>query len=103
DLGRGDLDQLGLAAGMVDHRQLDDAGTDIQAHGGFFATQQPEEGHRCLWVKDKTGRGQTTVSPAPYPVKPRTYLRPNQQVLCLPSVRLLYLSWTYPRDCIIYS
>src|SRR2546427_9860293 len=86
---------------MVDHRQLDDAGTDIQAHRGFFAAQQPEEGHRCLWVKDKRGRGQTTVSPAPYPVKPRTYLRPNQQVLCLPIVRPLQKSCTHPRDRIM--
>src|SRR5436190_1274844 len=89
DLGCGNLHELRLAAGMVDHGQLDDAGTDIQAHRGFFAAQQPEEGHKCLWAKDKKGRGQTTVSPAPYPVKPRTYLRPNQQVLWLSIVRPL--------------
>src|SRR5207247_7144635 len=33
--------------------------------------------------------------------KPRTYLRPNQQVLRLPRVRSLYYSWTHPRDRII--
>src|SRR5690242_18859637 len=49
-------------------------------------------------VKDRMGRGQTTVSPAPYPVKPRTYLRPNQQVLCWLRVRSSQNSWTHPRD-----
>src|SRR5438034_10812900 len=89
NLCRGDLDELRLTPRVIDHRQLDDAGTDIQAHRGFFAAQEPKEGHRCLWVRDKMGRGQTTVSPAPYPVKPRTYLRPNQQVLRLLRVRSL--------------
>src|SRR5207244_3436157 len=79
--GSGHLDQLGLAAGMVYHGHLDDAGADVQADRGFLAAQQPEQGHKCLGVKDKRGRGQTTVSPAPYPVKPRTYLSPNQQLL----------------------
>src|SRR5438445_518802 len=89
DFGGGYLHQLRLAAGMVDHGDLDDAGADVQAHRGFFAAQEPKKSHQCLGVKDKMGRGQTTVSPAPYPVKPRTYLRPNQQVLCWPRVRPL--------------
>src|SRR5216117_1075587 len=88
-LGGRHLDQLRLAATMVDDHQLDDAGADIEADRGFFAAQEPKRGHSCLGVRDKTGRGQTTVSPAPYPVKPRTYLRPNQQLLCWPTVRPL--------------
>src|SRR5205085_455454 len=36
DFGRGHLDQLRLAAGMVDHGDLDDPRADVQAHRGFF-------------------------------------------------------------------
>src|SRR2546430_13707345 len=41
-LGGVHLGELRLAAGVVDHHQLDDAGADIEADGGFFATQEPK-------------------------------------------------------------
>src|SRR2546428_2157821 len=56
---------------------------------GFLPPSNPKRAIGAYGLKKKMGRGQTTVSPAPYPVKPRTYLRPNQQVLWLPRVRPL--------------
>src|SRR5213596_236637 len=55
----------------------------------FLPPSNPKRAIGAYGLKKKRGRGQTTVSPAPYPVKPRTYLRPNQQVLWLPRVRPL--------------
>src|SRR2546426_8370201 len=46
----------------------------------FLPPNSPKRAISAYGLKNKTGRGQTTVSPAPYPVKPRTYLRLAHQV-----------------------
>src|SRR2546427_5532807 len=62
------LDQLGLAPGMVDHGDLDNAGADIQPDRGFLAAQQPEQGHTCLGVDRKSTRLNSSHSQISYAV-----------------------------------
>src|SRR5260370_14017669 len=55
----------------------------------FLPPRKPKRAMCTFWSRDKKGRGQTTIGPAPYRVKPRTYLRPKQQLLSLPILRSL--------------
>ena len=48
----GDTDQLRLALGVVDHRDLDQARTDVEADRGFVATKQ------CHWEVRRGGGGE---------------------------------------------
>src|SRR6266581_3014732 len=46
----------------------------------FLPPNNPKRAICTFLRRDKKGRGQTTIGPAPYPVKPRIDLRPKQQL-----------------------
>jgi hypothetical protein len=45
DFGGRDFGQLSLTAPVINDHEFDDAGADIQADRGFFATEEPKKGH----------------------------------------------------------
>src|SRR6266550_3496914 len=62
----------------------------------FLPPNNPKRAMCTFWRRDKKGRGQTTIGPAPYPVKPRIDLRLKQQLFWLLLLRPLLVELNPP-------